>query len=297
METVGFIGVGLMGHGMAKNLVEKGYPLRILGHRNRQPVEDLIARGAEERATPAELARECTIIHLCLPGSPQVEEALRGRDGILGAAAPGLVVIDTSTSDPTSTVALAGECAAKGVTLVDAPLSRTPKEAEEGTLDAMVGTDEATFARIRPVMETWAARIVHIGQVGDGHKMKLLNNFIAMGYAALYSEAVVLGQKVGISPETFDSVIRGGRMDSGFYQTFMRYVLERDREAHKFTLRNAHKDMRYLASMANAAGMANHLGAAIKNGFAIAEATGRGDDYLPMISDVVAELNGTKLGD
>ena len=105
--------------------------------------------------------------------------------------------------------------------MVDAPLSRTPKEAWEGTLDTMVGASDAVFARLKPVLDTWAGRVVHIGGTGDGHRMKLLNNFIAMGYAALYSEALALAQKVGITPQRFDSVIRGGRMDCGFYQTFM----------------------------------------------------------------------------
>ena len=103
----------------------------------------------------------------------------------------------------------------------------------------MVGASDAVFARLKPVLETWAGKVVHIGATGDGHRMKLLNNFLSLGYAALYSEALALSQKVGISPERFDSVIRGGRMDCGFYQTFMRWTLEGDRDAHKFTIANA----------------------------------------------------------
>jgi 3-hydroxyisobutyrate dehydrogenase-like beta-hydroxyacid dehydrogenase len=294
-QTVGFIGTGLMGHGMAKNIVEKGYPLHVLAHRNRQPIEDLIGRGAEEAASASDLARTCGVIFVCVTGSPQVEAIVRGPDGIKAGAREGMIVVDTSTSDPTSTLALADELAALGVRLVDAPLSRTPKEAWEGTLDTMVGADPDTFAAIKPVLETWAAKIVHVGPVGAGHKLKLLNNFIAMGYGALYSEALALGQKAGIAPETFHAIISGGRMDCGFYQTFMRYVIEGDRNAHRFTLRNAHKDMRYLASMALAAGMANPVGGAVKDFYAIAEAQGRGDDYVPMLSDIVAALNGTVL--
>jgi 3-hydroxyisobutyrate dehydrogenase-like beta-hydroxyacid dehydrogenase len=294
-HAVGFIGTGLMGHGMAKNIVEKGYPLRVLAHRNREPIKDLIGRGAAEAASASDLARTCDVIFVCVTGSPQVEAIVRGPDGIKAGARDGLIVVDTSTSDPTSTLALADELAAVGVRLVDAPLSRTPKEAWEGTLDTMVGADPDTFAVIRPVLETWAAKIVHVGPVGAGHKLKLLNNFIAMGYGALYAEALALGQKAGIAPETFHAIISGGRMDCGFYQTFMRYVIEGDRNAHRFTLRNAHKDMRYLASMALAAGMANPIGGAVKDFYAFAEAQGRGDDYVPMLSDVVAALNGTVL--
>ena len=121
--------------------------------------------------------------------------------------------------------------------MVDAPLSRTPTDAWAGTLDVMVGGDAAAVARARPVLEAFAGRIVETGPVGTGHAMKLLNNFVAMGYAALYSEALMIGAKAGLSAKVFDAVIRGGRMDCLFYQTFFKYVLERDRDAHRFTHR------------------------------------------------------------
>ncbi len=294
-ERIGFIGLGYMGHGMAKNIVEKGYPLTVMGHRNRTPVDDLLARGAKEARTPREVAQASTIVFLCVTGSQEVESLVRRPDGLRAGARPGTIIVDTSTSDPTSTLALADELAAAGVTFVDAPLARTPKEAWEGTLDTMVGCDDETFARLKPVIETWAGRITHIGKVGDGHKMKLINNFIAMSYAATYAEALALGQKVGIEPNRIDSVIRGGRMSCGFYETFMTYVLARDRDAHKFTLRNAYKDMRYLEALADSVGLSNPMGNATKNAFATAVNTGRGDDYVPMLSDIVAELNGTSL--
>ena len=188
------------------------------------------------------------------------------------------------------------DCASRGITLVDAPLSRTPKEAWEGTLDTMVGADEAVFTRVKPVMETWAGRVIRVGGPGDGHRMKLVNNFLSLGYAALYSEALVLARKVGITPDRFDSVIRGGRMDCGFYQTFMKYTLERDKDAHKFTLSNALKDTRYLESMADDVGLSNPMGNAVKNAYALAVSMGRGNDFVPMLGDLIAELNGTSLG-
>ena len=166
--TIGFIGLGLMGHGMAKNLRLKGYDLWVKGRSNRTPVESLLALGAQEATSPKQMAEVCDIIHICLSNSPQIEAAMRGPDGILAGARPGLIVIETSTANPASTEALAAELAANGVTLVDAPLSRTPKEAWEGTLDTMVGADPEVFARIRPILETWAGKIVHIGRVGDG---------------------------------------------------------------------------------------------------------------------------------
>ncbi len=288
-ETIGFIGLGNMGHGMAKNIVEKGYPLTVLGRRNRKPVEDLIGRGAKEAKSVTELAAASSIVVLCVTASRDVEEIARGlKEGLK----PGSIVIDTSTSDPNSTLALAADFAKSQVEFVDAPLSRTPKEAWEGTLDTMVGATETAFARVKPLLATFAGKIVHIGGVGDGHKMKLINNFISLGYGALYSEALALAQKVGISPERFDSVIRGGRMDCGFYQTFMRWTLEGEPNAHKFSIANAYKDLRYLASMADAAGLANPMGSATKNAFAEASAAGGAGHFVPMVATYVERANG-----
>jgi 3-hydroxyisobutyrate dehydrogenase-like beta-hydroxyacid dehydrogenase len=291
-EHIGFIGTGLMGHGMAKNIVEKGYPLTVTAHRNRSAVDDLTGRGAVE-ASLADLAARSTIIFLTLPGSPQVAEVVARMTPHLK---PGTVIVDCSTSDPTVTERLAADLAAKGIHFADAPLSRTPKEAWEGTLDCMVGADDSIFARIQPVIATWAGKIVHIGRVGDGHRMKLLNNFLSLGYAAIYAEALALAAKVGISTATFDSVIRGGRMDCGFYQTFMACALEGNREAHRFTLSNAYKDLRYLESMANAATVTTTMASAAKNSFASAVAQGGAgpEDYVPHLTDFVARANGVK---
>jgi 3-hydroxyisobutyrate dehydrogenase-like beta-hydroxyacid dehydrogenase len=276
---------------MAKNIVEKGWPLTVLGHRRREAVEDVKRRGASEAASPLALAAESDVVVLCVTGSPQVEALIHGVKGLAAVDKP-LLIIDCSTSDPASTMRLAAELASKQIALVDAPLSRTPTDAWAGTLDVMVGGDAATVARARPRLEAFAGRIVETGPVGTGHAMKLLNNFVAMGYAALYSEALMIGAKAGLSPKVFDAVIRGGRMDCLFYQTFFRYVLERDRDAHRFTLSNALKDVTYLASFAQALGVANPVGAAVRNSFAQAVASGEGQAYVPMLSDCVARWNG-----
>tara|TARA_R100001129_G_scaffold137406_1_gene98703 strand:- start:2018 stop:2938 length:921 start_codon:yes stop_codon:yes gene_type:complete len=296
-ETIGFIGLGLMGHGMAKNIVEAGYQLTVMGHRNRKPIEDIVERGATEVKSAKEIAENASIIFLCVTGSRQVEEIVRGENGLKAGLKKGSVIVDCSTAEPNSTLALAAELEEIGVDYVDAPLGRTPKEAWEGALDTMVGARDDVFERIRPVLETWAGKIVHIGGIGDGHKMKLLNNFLSLGYGALYAEALTLAQKVGISPQRFDSVIRGSRMDCGFYQTFMGYTLEGNREAHKFTLTNGRKDMTYLESMADAAGVANPIGNAVKNAFAMAVSTGGdgAEDYIPHLPVFVGKLNGVDM--
>ena len=292
-ETIGFIGVGLMGHGIAKNLLAAGYPVYVLAHRNRAPVEDLLSKGAKEVKTLADMARNTTVIHICAPGSPEVEAV---EAELLPDLRPDTVIIDCSTSDPNSTARLAARLAEQGCHMADAPLGGTPVQAESGELSTMIGATEDIYARITPVVETWARSIVHMGDNGAGHKMKLLNNFLSLGYAAMYSEALALAEKVGITTAQFDSVIRGSRMDCGFYQTFMGYAVEGNREAHKFTLKNALKDTSYLANMADGVNLANPIGGAVKNSFALAFAAG-GDgpeDYVPHLVDYVMAQNGVK---
>jgi 3-hydroxyisobutyrate dehydrogenase-like beta-hydroxyacid dehydrogenase len=294
-ERIGFIGVGLMGEGMAANLVRKGWPLTVLAHRNRAPVERLVELGAKEAPNARALAEASDIVVLCVTGSPQVEEATLGPEG-LAAAGRNLLILDCSTSNPTATIQLAATLAKRGVTLIDAPLARTPKEAAAGTLDVMAGGDDASFARARPVLEAFASRVIHTGPTGSGHTMKLLNNFLSLGYSAIYAEALTMGAKAGLTPSVMDSVLRGGRMDCSQYQAFFEYVLRRDENAQRFSMNNALKDLSYLASFASASGVANPVSAAVRNSFAAAVGAGQGEKFVPALSDVVAGLNGVKLG-
>jgi 3-hydroxyisobutyrate dehydrogenase-like beta-hydroxyacid dehydrogenase len=284
-----------MGHGMAKNIVDKGYPLTIYARSNGEAVVDLQKRGATRVDSATALAQSASVIFLCVTGSRDVEAIVRGPGGLKAGLRAGSVLVDCSTSDPTSTSALVAELADLDVAFVDAPLSRTPKEAWEGTLDTMVGANPEVFARIEPILQTWAARIVHLGGPGTGHRMKLVNNFISLGYAALYAEALTLAQAVNITPEMFDAVIRNGRMDCLFYRTFMEYTLNGNREAHKFTMQNAFKDLRYLESMADDAGIANGIGNAVKNSFALAVQSPGEPAYVPMLPERIAALSGVKL--
>ena len=289
---VGFIGVGLMGHGMASNILAKGFPLTVLGHRNRAPVEDLVSKGAAEATSPADLARRSDIIVLCVTGAPQVTEVLRGENGILAGAHEGLHIVDTSTSEPTLTMALAQELAGRGIAFCDAPLGGTPIQAETGQLSAMVGATDAAFAVVEPTIAAFASRIVRVGAPGAGHTMKLLNNFLSLGYGAIYAEALAIAAKAGVTPQVFDQVIRGGRMDCGFYQTFMGYALEGNPESHRFTITNAHKDMRYVTNLATNTGAAAFISATVKNLYATADGLGYGASNVPLMVDVVGRMNG-----
>ncbi len=293
-QEIGFIGVGLMGHGMAKNILEKGYPLTIMGHRNRKPIEDLVRRGAREVKSPAAMAGEVDVLFLCVSSSVQVEDLMRRGGGILAGAKPGLTVVDCSTSDPDSTLALAAEAKRQKVKLIDAPLGRTPREAEEGRLNAFVGADKKTLKALTPLLRTWAENIIHVGPVGSGHKMKLINNFVAMSYAAIFAEAYTACRMAGVDPETFRDVIASGGLNSGFFQNYSNWVIGRDPKAHQFTLRNCAKDIGYYNRLADSVGLAAQIGGSVKQCFALALAQGAGDRYMPMLADVIGELNGVR---
>ena len=268
-RRIGFIGAGLMGHGMAKNIVEKGYPLCVLGHRNRAPIEDLLARGATEAEGPAALARVSEIVILCVPSSAEVESCVLGDEGILAGAHENLIVVDCTTAEPTSTARIAAALAARNVRFADAPLTRSPKDAEAGRLNVLVGADEATLAAIRPVLGTFAENIFHIGPVGAGHKLKLINNFLSQGVAALVAEAVTTATKAGVDLATLFEVVSAGGANSAVFQRFMPWVLGRE-SGMVFKLKNGQKDVRYYTHLAEAVGTTAFLGEAVHQVYTLA---------------------------
>ncbi len=291
---VGFIGVGLMGHGMAKNILLNGYPTTIMGNRNRQPVDDLVSKGATEATSPKAMAESCDVVHLCVTSSIQVEDLCRRADGLLAGAHDGLIVIDCSTADPTSTLALAEEFKAKGATMIDAPLGMTPKEAETGELNTFVGSDDATLEKVRPILETWAKNITHMGPVSTGHKAKLINNFLALGYNALYAEAYTACRKGGVDLQKFRELITGGGINSGMFQRMSNYIIDGDPNAHLFSLNNCLKDIKYFSQLADDANMAAPMTGAAKSYYQMAVAQGGGDEHMPMLTDYVSASSGAE---
>lgn len=261
-RRIGFIGVGMMGHGMAKNLVEKGFPTTVLGHRNRAPVEDLVKRGAKEAKAVAELVANSDIVFLCVTGSPQVEDLVYRTGGILETAKTGQIVVDTSTSQPFSTLKIAADLKPKGVRLVDAPLTRTPVEAEQGRLNTMVGADPRTFNEVEPALKAFCENIFHVGEVGAGHKIKLINNFAAIGQMALIAEALIACAKLGVDPKKYFQLVSTGAVNSGIFQMLAGKAVEGDFGGMKFGLANALKDVRYYMQMAMEGGLSGPMAAA-----------------------------------
>ncbi|MEO8488029.1 MAG: NAD(P)-dependent oxidoreductase [Betaproteobacteria bacterium] len=293
---IGFVGVGLMGHGIAKNLVTKGYPLTVRAHRNRAPVDDLVAKGAKEAKTTAELTRASDIVFLCVTGAPQVEETVFGADGIASAARGGLVVVDTSTSEPATTTKTREALAKQGVKFIDAPLARTPVEAEQGRLNIMVGADDATFAEVKPVLAAFCENIFHAGPAGHGIVLKLINNFLAQAICTASAEACAAAAKSGLSISKLHEVISAGAVNSGLFQMVVGKMLESgDLGGLKFTLANAAKDLRYYTHFTEAMMIPSTIGEAVHQSLVTANALGFGDKYVPSLIEAQEKLAGVTI--
>jgi 3-hydroxyisobutyrate dehydrogenase-like beta-hydroxyacid dehydrogenase len=292
---IGFVGAsGLMGHGMAKNLLAKGHRLALTVNRRREPVADLLAAGASEAATPAELAARSDIVFVCVTGTPQVEAVTLGPQGLIASARPGTRIVDCSTSEPTSTQKLRALAAERSVEFVDAPLARTPVEAEAGRLNVMVGAEPAVFAALEPVLRCFAENVLHVGGPGAGHVIKLLNNFIAQAICTATAEAFAVGQRAGIDPRQLVALVSAGAVNSGIFQ-MMAKSLDGQLDGLKFELDNARKDLRYYTHLAESVNVPSMVGEAVHQSLALASALGHGHKYVPSLVEAQEQVTGATL--
>lgn len=294
---IGWIGAGLMGHGAAKNILEKGYPLAVMGNRNRPPIDDLVTRGARELKTAAAMARASDILFLCLPSSVEVEAMVLGKNGVLEGAHDKLIVVDSTTADPVSTRKLGEALRAKGARMADSPLGRTPKEAEAGTLSTYIGGDPDVVAAVKPVQQCFTDTIVEVGALGAGHTLKLINNFMSIGNCAIIAEAATTAAKMGVDMSKFHAVISAGGANSKMFQMVAPWLLEGDDSHLKGPLRIAGKDLRFYNKLAEQAQVASFIGQAVNQWLQLCNARGHGERYLPVLPGILAELNGTRIRD
>lgn len=292
---IGFVGAtGLMGHGMARNLLAKGHTLRLVLRQRREPAADLLAAGATESATLAELGRESAVVFLCVTGTPEVEAVLQGEAGLLAGARPGLLIVDCSTSEPASTNRLRALAAQAGAVLVDAPLARSPVQAEAGTLNVMVGAEPAVFAQLEPVLRCFAENVFHVGGPGAGHTIKLLNNFVAQAICNATAEALAVAARAGVEPKKLIEVISGGPVNCGLIQ-MMAPALDGRLDGLKFSLDNARKDVRYYGHLAEGLGMPAWIGQAVHQSLVQACGLGFGDRFVPSLIEAQEKLTGVAL--
>lgn len=295
-QKIGFIGIGMMGHGMAKNLLAKGYSLTFKVNRNRDNLADLIEAGAKEAKSNADCARASDILFICVTGSPQVEDIVYGAGGLLEAARAGLLVVDTSTAEPASSAKIRADLAAKGVKLIDAPLARTPKEAEEGRLNTMVGADPEDFQAVEPVLKAFCENIFHVGPPGHGHVLKLVNNMMAMSFAASIAEAFAVGAKAGLDLNRLYDVISVGGVNCGIFQMMATKTLkEGDVTGFKFGISNAQKDLRYYTHLAEMLPVSSFMGEAAHQSFVQASNLGFGGKLIASLFEAQEKINGVRI--
>ena len=292
MKKIGMVGIGLMGHGIASNLVRHGYPLTVLEHAGNQPLDALKAAGVQTQTSLKTLAASCDVIILCVTGSPQVEAVLFGPDGVLEGLPAHAVVIDCSTAIPASTERIAKAVAQAGGRFLDAPMTRTPKEAAEGRLNLLVGGEVALFEECRPILACFAENISHAGAVGAGHRMKLLHNYVSLGFVALLSEAAACAERSGIASDVFVEVLAKGGGGGAALERLRPYLANRDPSALRFAMTNARKDLGYYNAMANDTGAVNVIADAVLQTFNQGVAEG-GDQAL--VLELVSLLTTRKV--
>ena len=272
MKKIGMVGVGLMGMGIASNVQKAGYPLGVLEHPGNQPLDTLLEGGAKIYRSARELAQNADIVILCVTGSPQVEDVLLKEGGVLEGLSEGTVVIDCSTAIPSSTQRIAALVQEKGGRFMDAPMTRTPREAAEGRLNLLVGGDTDLFEEIHPLLATFAEGITHVGPVASGHRMKLLHNYVSLGTIALISEAAACAAQAGMDSSVFVDVLAAGGGGGAALERLTPYLLRHDTSSLRFAMSNAEKDMNYYSAMAEESNTARLIADAVRGTYAKAAA-------------------------
>jgi len=226
-KKIGFIGLGVMGKPMSKNLIKAGYSL-VVYDINPDAVNELVLAGAEKGDSPAHIGQLCDVVITMLPNSPQVEEVIAGEKGVLERAKPGSVVIDMSSISPITAVKVSQIAAAKGVEMIDAPVSGGEPKAKDGTLSIMAGGKEEVFESVKDILLSMGASAVLIGGIGSGNIAKLANQIMVALHLAAMSEAMVFAEKAGVDAEKVYHAIRGGLAGSTVLDAKMPLILERN---------------------------------------------------------------------
>jgi 3-hydroxyisobutyrate dehydrogenase-like beta-hydroxyacid dehydrogenase len=289
-QRIGFVGAGLMGHGAAKHILQAGYPVTVIANRNRAPIDDLVARGASEAQSIRELAAASDIVFLCLPDAPTVQNTVRKTDGLLAGVHPGLIVLDMTTSLPEVTRELAKKLDAHGVTFIDAPMTRTPAEAEEGRLNVLLGGQNDVIEKVRPVVETFCENVWHVGPTGSANAFKLLNNFIAISTMATVLEAEVAARRFGIDHDKLLEIAGQGGAASVILQKLMPYPIEGDDSQFQAHASTVLKDLSYYNQMADEAGLHSMMSKSAQQFFQLACSLGAGDTLIPALYDTFSTL-------
>ncbi|QNP47522.1 NAD(P)-dependent oxidoreductase [Diaphorobacter aerolatus] len=286
---IGFIGLGVMGEPICRNLARKSGARVMAFDLSKEPLQRLAADGVKTAATPAEVMQQCDVVFLSLPSGEVVAALSRDANGLLANARAGQIVIDLSTSSVNTTRELAGEFQGRQARWVDAPVARTRAAAEAGTLAVFVGATPELFAQVRPLIATFAADIALCGPVGCGQVVKILNNMMLFEHVVAISEAKNIGERAGVDPKVLFETLTQGSADSFALRNHgMKAVLPGEFPERAFSVRYAQKDLHYALQLADETGVDARGAKLVDEWFDQAIASGAGDQYHPVISTLMA---------
>ena len=297
LPKIGFVGLGLMGHGMAKNLLANSYDLAVIAHKNRKPVEDMVILGADEVKSYKELAEYADIIIICVTDSDAMTEIIFATNNLYESAKEGTIIVDTGTSRPNETFKIHRALARKKIEFVDAPLSRSPAKAETGELVTLTSCPKNVFKKLKPVFEAYSEIVLHVGEeVGLAHKLKLINNFISSAYIQSWSEGYNACMAANIDVKHLHAVVSAAGMNCLNFQNYSKFVLENTQDGHKFAVKNLRKDINYFHELASELGATTFIADPILQSLNLAVERGYGDDYATVMPKVIGEINNKPAG-
>ena len=293
-ERVGFVGLGIMGQGMARNLLKAGYDVRVW-NRTSSRMDPLIEAGAAAGASPADVAANCDIIAVCVSDTPDVEEVILGENGILSGVQAGALVIDFSTISPQATIDIADRLSAKGVKMLDAPVSGGSEGAANGTLSIMIGGDEDQVERARGLFEAMGNTITHVGKQGAGQTVKLVNQILVVGNCLAMCEALIFAQAGGVDLERCLNAVTGGAAGSWMLANRGPQIIDRDWRPG-FTINLQQKDVRLIMQEADALGVPVLLSGQVFSLYRTLQQAGLGEEGNHALVKALENLSGLQVG-
>ena len=286
--VIGFIGLGLMGSNMVENLQTRGFEPVVMDL-NKDAVAAVVARGATEATSAKELAAASDIVMLCLTTSKVVEMLVYAEDGILAGIKEGAVLIDFGTSIPASTRKIGADLAKKGAGMIDAPLGRTPAHAKDGLLNIMASGDQATFDKVKPILDIQGENVFYLGALGAGHTTKLINNFMGMTTVATMSQAFAVADKAGVDRQQLWEIMSTGPSMSPFMQFCKNYAVDGVSDLG-FSINNANKDLGYFLEMVKDLKTESQIAEGTSANLQAAVEAGMGNGNVPEIMDYFLKL-------
>lgn len=285
-----------MGQALAANAQRAGHSISLLVRPGKQRDTEissaLMGKHPSVAHTPADLIDMVDIVVICVTGTPQVEETIFSEHGLLSRSVTGRTIIDCSTSMPDSSIKIAAALRAAGGEFIDAAMTGTPRDAEAGQINLLLGGQPETLAKLEPLMRCWAKNLYHCGDTGAGHSVKLLHQFMVLSNAAIVAEGFSMARKNGINLNVLGDVIASGGANSTAFQRLRHYVEDGNDEMFRFSLTNALKDMRYYTAMGDATNCNDALGKAVLANYLYANELGLGSKFVPHLLDAADELNG-----